>query len=106
MKRAEDLFLGDTRFLEVDNRLVLPVNTLIQVNIASSDVIHSFALPALGVKGDATAGILNVINFERFKRGVVWGQCSEICGINHRYMPVSLEIVPFTSFFYNVAASL
>jgi len=98
--------VGEVRFLEVDSRLVLPVTTSIQANITSSDVVHRFALPTLGVKADATAGILNVVRFEVVKRGLHWGQCSEICGINHRYMPIGVETCPFMSFYYSVVLFL
>jgi heme/copper-type cytochrome/quinol oxidase subunit 2 len=100
MKRLDDLTLGETRFLEVDNRLVFPQGSVIQVNITRRDVIHSFALPTLGVKADATAGLLNVLSFDCEKIGVHSGQCREICGINHRYIPIVVERTRHTLFFY------
>jgi len=92
--------VGEVRFLEVDNRLVLPIGLVIQANITSRDVIHRFALPTLGVKADATSGILNVVRFEISKTGVHTGQCSEICGTNHRYIPICVEGSLFICFFY------
>jgi len=104
MKSTEDLMVGEVRFLEVDNRLVLPVNIKVQLNITSSDVIHSFALPSLGVKADATAGILNVVSVTINKIGTHYGQCSEICGMNHRYIPIVVEGSMFISFYYWVVS--
>jgi heme/copper-type cytochrome/quinol oxidase subunit 2 len=104
MKSSEDLIVGESRFLEVDNRLVLPVGIKIQMNITSRDVIHSFALPSLGVKADATAGILNVVGTTINKIGTHYGQCSEICGMNHAYMPIVVEGTMFISFYYWVVS--
>lgn len=98
IKSLDDLVVGDTRFLEVDNRLTLPVNKNLQFNITSSDVIHSFAVPSLGLKGDATAGVLNVLSTKIEKCGVYRGQCSEICGANHSYMPIQVEVTTFLCF--------
>jgi len=75
--------------------LILPTGILIQANITSSDVIHRFALPTLSVKSDATAGILNISSFEIFTNKIHKGQCSEICGINHKYIPIVLEKTNF-----------
>jgi heme/copper-type cytochrome/quinol oxidase subunit 2 len=90
---TDDLLVGDLRLLDVDNRLVVPVNILVQFNVTSSDVIHSFALPTLGVKVDATAGLLTIVPAWTTRRGVHYGQCSEICGINHAFIPFVIEIV-------------
>ena len=76
------------RLLEVDNRLVLPVNREIKLNVTSRDVIHSFAVPALGLKVDAVPGRINQANITIRHEGVYYGQCSEICGINHGHMPL------------------
>jgi len=96
----DDLNFGENRFLEVDNRLVLPVSINIQRNITSSDVIHRFSIPTLGVKSDAAAGILRVLGFNIIKIGLHTGQCSEICGMNHSYIPIVVEGVLFPSFYH------
>jgi len=100
MLSVEDLEVGHLRFIEVDNRLVLPVNTLVQFNITSSDVIHRFAIPSLGIKVDATPGLLTVVHAHLIKCGVHYGQCYEICGMNHSYIPFVIEVVPFQRFFH------
>lgn len=95
---ADDLEVGELRLLEVDNRLVLPTGVLVQFNVTSSDVIHSFALPTLGIKVDATAGLLTIVPLWTSKIGVHYGQCSEICGINHAFIPFVCEITRFEAF--------
>ena len=89
----DDLDLGQLRLLEVDNRIVLPLNTFIRGIISSSDVLHSFAVPSLGVKCDAVPGRLNQINMFIDREGVFYGQCSELCGANHGFMPIVVESV-------------
>jgi cytochrome c oxidase subunit 1 len=87
----EDLTLGSLRLLEVDARIVLPIKVHIRVLITSSDVLHSWAVPSLGVKLDACPGRLNQ-TFVYIKRcGIFYGSCSEICGINHGFMPIVVE---------------
>jgi len=86
-----DLSGGQFRLLETDNRPVLPFLTRIRVLVRSADVLHSWAVPSAGVKLDATPGRLNQTSFTRRRPGVAYGQCSEICGANHRFMPISLE---------------
>nr|YP_009387932.1 cytochrome c oxidase subunit II [Aquatica wuhana]ART65573.1 cytochrome c oxidase subunit II [Aquatica wuhana] len=81
------------RLLEVDNRLVLPVNTQIRMMISSSDVIHSWTIPSSSVKIDATPGRLNQTTFFMNRIGVFFGQCSEICGTNHSFMPIVVESI-------------
>nr|BAB46934.1 cytochrome oxidase II [Nipponoluciola cruciata]BAB46935.1 cytochrome oxidase II [Nipponoluciola cruciata]BAB46941.1 cytochrome oxidase II [Nipponoluciola cruciata]BBO25564.1 cytochrome oxidase (CO) II [Nipponoluciola cruciata]BBO25565.1 cytochrome oxidase (CO) II [Nipponoluciola cruciata] len=81
------------RLLEVDNRLVLPVNTQIRMMVSSSDVIHSWTIPSSSVKIDATPGRLNQTTFFMNRTGVFFGQCSEICGTNHSFMPIVVESV-------------
>ena len=66
--------------------------------MTSRDVIHSFALPGLAIKVDAIPGVLRVVTLNRGKVGTHYGQCSEMCGINHRFMPVRMEVVPFHAF--------
>nr|YP_007025647.1 cytochrome c oxidase subunit II [Upogebia major]AEW68286.1 cytochrome c oxidase subunit II [Upogebia major] len=93
-----DLPESGFRLLEVDNRTVLPMNTQIRVLITAADVIHSWTVPALGVKADAVPGRLNQVSFMINRPGLFYGQCSEICGANHSFMPIVLESVPTNSF--------
>lgn len=90
---------GGARLLEVDNNLTLPYNAIIRAIVSSSDVLHSWALPSLGVKVDACPGRLNQQSFMRYQAGKSWGQCSEICGSNHRFMPISIEFVSWRDYF-------
>lgn len=82
------------RALEVDNRAVLPYLTQVRVLVSAADVIHSWAIPNLGVKVDAVPGRLNQLRFLIERVGLMFGQCSEICGANHRFIPIVLEAVP------------
>nr|QDH07325.1 cytochrome c oxidase subunit II [Ophiarachnella infernalis] len=82
---------GLPRLLEVDNRLILPTNTDIRVITASTDVIHAWCVPALGLKMDAVPGRLNQIFVNINRPGIFYGQCSEICGANHSFMPIVVE---------------
>nr|QHT64943.1 cytochrome oxidase subunit 2 [Hesionides sp. PA-2020] len=86
------------RLLEVDNRAVLPMNTEIRVLVTAADVIHAWAVPSLGVKMDAIPGRLNQTGMTIARPGVFYGQCSEICGANHSFMPIVLESVTYNSF--------
>jgi len=79
------------RLLEVDNRVVLPINSQIRIIVTAADVIHSWTIPALGVKIDGTPGRLNQTNFYINRPGLFFGQCSEICGANHRFIPIIIE---------------
>nr|YP_010586032.1 cytochrome c oxidase subunit II [Apatidelia acuminata]UZZ43768.1 cytochrome c oxidase subunit II [Apatidelia acuminata] len=88
------------RLIEVDNRLVVPMNTKIRILITANDVIHSWTVPALGVKTDATPGRLNQTNFFIKRPGMFFGQCSEICGTNHSFMPITVESIN-SKFFIN-----
>ena len=88
---TSDLDLGDLRLLEVDNRVVLPVNTHVRVIASGADVIHSFAIPSLGVKVDAVPGRLNQAPLLINRPGVFYGQCFEICGSDHSFMPIVIE---------------
>jgi len=90
--------LNSIRLLETDNPINLPQNIFVQLFISSSDVLHSWTLPSLGVKADSSPGRLNIINIIRRKPGLVFGQCSEICGANHSFIPISLFISPFYHF--------
>ena len=89
----EDLEEGQLRLLEVDNRVVIPVDTTVRLIVTASDVIHSWAVPAFGVKIDAIPGRLNEVWIRSDYEGVYYGQCSELCGAGHGYMPVAVEVV-------------
>ena len=91
MVPTSDLEEGDLRLLEVDNRVVIPVNTQVRVVVTGADVIHCFAIPSLGVKADAIPGRLNQVSFLINRPGVYYGQCSEICGSDHSFMPIVVE---------------
>nr|ASY98485.1 cytochrome c oxidase subunit II [Idolomantis diabolica] len=86
-----ELNLFNIRLLEVDNRLTLPINAMTRMLITSEDVIHSWTIPSVGVKADATPGRLNQATFWFSRPGVFYGQCSEICGTNHSFMPIVIE---------------
>jgi cytochrome c oxidase subunit 2 len=81
------------RLLAVDNALVVPVNKVVRVQVIGSDVIHAFAVPAFGVKIDAVPGRLNETWFKASREGVYYGQCSELCGRDHAYMPIEVRVV-------------
>nr|ARH53897.1 cytochrome c oxidase subunit 2 [Lampyris noctiluca] len=81
------------RLLDVDNKLVIPFNSLIRMIITSTDVIHSWTIPSAGIKVDATPGRLNQTSFFFNRPGIFFGQCSEICGMNHSFMPIMIESV-------------
>jgi cytochrome c oxidase subunit 2 len=91
MVAEDDLPLGAFRLLEVDQRVYLPIHTHIRILVTSADVLHSWAVPSLGVKMDACPGRLNQIATYITRPGVFYGQCSEICGINHAFMPIVVE---------------
>nr|UPX88397.1 cytochrome c oxidase subunit II [Nephrotoma quadrifaria] len=93
-----DLKLEEFRLLDVDNRVVLPLNTQIRILVSAADVLHSWTIPALGVKIDATPGRLNQTSFLINRPGLFYGQCSEICGANHSFMPIVIESVPMNYF--------
>nr|UJG45542.1 cytochrome c oxidase subunit II [Monoclona rufilatera] len=79
------------RLLDVDNRIILPMNSQVRMIVSAADVIHSWTVPALGVKIDGTPGRLNQTNFMINRPGLFFGQCSEICGANHSFMPIVIE---------------
>jgi len=93
-----DLEEGALRMLEVDNRVILPELTHVRFIITSGDVIHSFAVPSLGIKSDAYPGRLNQVSVFVNREGVFYGQCSEICGILHSSMPIVIESVSLEKF--------
>jgi cytochrome c oxidase subunit 2 len=94
----DDLELGQLRLLEVDNRVVVPVNTHIRMIMTSADVLHSWAVPSLGVKTDAVPGRLNQTPIFIKREGVFYGQCSELCGANHAFMPIVVEAVSLENY--------
>jgi cytochrome c oxidase subunit 2 len=95
--------LGRVRLMEVDNRVVIPAQSLVRLLVSSVDVLHSWAIPSLGVKVDAVPGRINQLGLENYSTTLNYGQCSEICGANHRFMPIVLEVVPRNRFLKWVA---
>lgn len=94
----DDLAEGQLRLLEVDNRVVIPVENHIRVLITSADVLHSWAVPSLGIKTDAVPGRLNQTAIFLTREGVFYGQCSELCGVNHGFMPIVVEGVSLENY--------
>ena len=90
--------LNSFRLLDVDNRIILPINNQIRILVTATDVLHSWTVPSLGVKIDANPGRLNQTNFFINRPGLYFGQCSEICGANHRFIPIVIERVPSNFF--------
>nr|YP_010702038.1 cytochrome c oxidase subunit II [Epinephelus undulosus]WCL38311.1 cytochrome c oxidase subunit II [Epinephelus undulosus] len=95
---TQDLTPGQFRLLEADHRMVVPLDSPVRVLVSAEDVLHSWAVPALGVKMDAVPGRLNQTAFMTSRPGVFYGQCSEICGANHSFMPIVVEVVPLEHF--------
>lgn len=93
MVPESDLELGQLRLLDVDNRVVIPVDTHVRFIVTGQDVIHDFAVPSLGLKIDAVPGRLNQTSVLIQREGVYYGQCSEICGVYHGFMPIAVEAV-------------
>lgn len=91
---------GNFRLLDVDNRIILPINSQIRILVSAADVIHSWTIPALGVKIDGTPGRLNQTRFIINRPGLFYGQCSEICGANHSFIPIVIERT-YLNFFIN-----
>uniref|UniRef100_A0AAU6W8B1 Cytochrome c oxidase subunit 2 n=1 Tax=Cephea cephea TaxID=880218 RepID=A0AAU6W8B1_9CNID len=98
MVPTSDLEYGDNRLLEVDNCLVIPIQSHVRVMVTAADVIHSFAIPSLGVKVDAIPGRLNQSDIFLKRPGLFYGQCSEICGSNHSFMPIAVRGVSLETF--------
>lgn len=96
--KDSELKPGDIRLLSVDNPLVVPVNTTVRVQVTGADVIHSWAVPAFGVKMDAVPGRLNETWFNAQKTGVYYGQCSQLCGKDHAFMPIEVRVVTADQF--------
>nr|YP_010262549.1 cytochrome c oxidase subunit II [Bregmaceros mcclellandi]UIX24717.1 cytochrome c oxidase subunit II [Bregmaceros mcclellandi] len=95
---SQDLSFGHFRLLEADHRMVVPTYTSVRMLISADDVIHAWAVPALGVKIDGIPGRLNQTSFMAARSGLFYGQCSEICGANHSFMPIVVETVPLKHF--------
>nr|YP_009446237.1 cytochrome c oxidase subunit II [Anodonta cygnea]ATY40662.1 cytochrome c oxidase subunit II [Anodonta cygnea]QQV69682.1 cytochrome c oxidase subunit 2 [Anodonta cygnea] len=100
MVSGSDVSNGGYRLLEVDNRCVLPYGVDSRILVSSADVIHAWALPSLGVKADAIPGRINQLGVHLTSSGVMFGQCSEICGVNHSFMPISVESVSPEVFYH------
>ena len=95
---SNELEVNIFRLLEVDNRTVIPFNIHIRILITSADVLHAWTVPSLGVKVDAVPGRLNQVKFIGQRPGFLGGQCSEICGANHTFMPIVIEVIRPSSF--------
>jgi cytochrome c oxidase subunit 2 len=93
MVADEDLVMGNLRLLEVDKRIVLPSETHVRLIITAADVLHSWTIPSFGVKIDACPGRLNQVSIFIDRSGIFYGQCSEICGVNHGFIPIVVEVV-------------
>ena len=98
MINTEDLIEGHLRLLDVDNFMVIPTNTAIRLLITASDVIHNWALPSFGVKVDACPGRLNQVSIFINRESLFFGQCSELCGIHHSFMPIGVRATNFSKF--------
>jgi len=95
---SNELKPDELRLLEVDNRTVIPYNTQIRLLVSAADVIHSWTIPSIGIKVDALPGRLNQLRIFSLRAGILYGQCSEICGANHRFIPIVLEVVKPSDF--------
>ena len=93
MVAEEDLQPGQPRLLTVDNEIFVPVNKVVKVMITANDVLHAWALPSFGVKRDAVPGRINETWFKADRTGTFYGQCSELCGIKHAFMPITVNVV-------------
>jgi cytochrome c oxidase subunit 2 len=93
MVETKDLKPGQPRLLATDTKVVVPVNKVVKVLITANDVLHAWALPAFGVKRDAVPGRINETWFKAEREGIFYGQCSELCGIKHAFMPITVEVV-------------
>jgi cytochrome c oxidase subunit 2 len=93
-----DAAKGQIRLLSVDNEMVVPVNKIVRVQTIGNEVIHSFAVPSFGVRIDAVPGRLNETWFKATREGMFYGQCSELCGRNHAFMPIAVKVVSEQAF--------
>lgn len=102
-----EIKINNFRLLDVDNRVIIPINNQIRILVTATDVIHSWTIPSLGVKVDANPGRLNQTNFFINRPGIFFGQCSEICGANHSFIPIVIErihIKNFINWIYNYSS--
>jgi heme/copper-type cytochrome/quinol oxidase subunit 2 len=106
MINSNDLTKGSFRLLEVDNRVILPTNSHIRLLVTAADVLHSWAVPSFGVKIDACPGRLSQGSLFIKRDGVYYGQCSEICGVNHGFMPIVIKSVSSDIFVNWIAQKL
>nr|BAL46919.1 cytochrome c oxidase subunit II [Culicoides kibunensis] len=106
MVPTNELEMNGFRLLDVDNRIILPTNSQIRVIVSAMDVLHSWTVPSLGVKIDATPGRLNQTNIFMNRSGLYYGQCSEICGVNHSFMPIVIEAIPTKYFIKWISSNL
>nr|YP_009743825.1 cytochrome c oxidase subunit II [Amplypterus mansoni]QIE12587.1 cytochrome c oxidase subunit II [Amplypterus mansoni] len=95
---SNEMSPNNFRLLDVDNRIILPMNNQIRIMVTATDVIHSWTVPSLGVKVDANPGRLNQTNIFINRPGIFYGQCSEICGANHSFMPIVIESISIKNF--------
>ena len=93
MVEEKDLKENQPRLLTVDNEVYVPVNKVVKVMITANDVLHAWALPSFGVKRDAVPGRINETWFKAERTGTFYGQCSELCGIKHAFMPITVNVV-------------
>src|ERR1700719_182330 len=98
MVQDKDLKSGQPRLLAVDNEMVVPVNKVVHVLTTGADVIHSFAVPSFGIKIDAIPGRINETWFKAEREGIYYGQCSELCGKDHAFMPIAVRVVSEQAF--------
>jgi cytochrome c oxidase subunit 2 len=104
--QEDDLTIGQLRLLEVDNRVVVPTNTHVRVIVTAADVLHCWAVPSFGFKIDACPGRLNQSSIFVQREGVYYGQCSEICGVNHGFMPIVVEAVSLDNYVSWISSKL
>ena len=98
MLAEDELGPDDMRLLAVDNALVVPVDTFVRVHVTATDVLHAFAVPSFGIKMDAVPGRLNETYFKAEREGIFYGQCSELCGKDHAFMPIAVRVVSADQF--------
>ena len=98
MLLEDELHKGEFRLLEVDNRLQLPGEVYVRMLVTAADVLHAFAVPAFGIKLDAIPGRLNEIIFQVDRPGTYYGQCSELCGVNHAFMPIGIDVMRLSDY--------
>nr|AAY34456.1 cytochrome c oxidase subunit II [Ceratitis capitata] len=103
---TDELSNDGFRLSDVDNRIIMPMNSQIRILVTAADVIHSWTIPALGVKVDGTPGRPNQTNFLMNRPGLFYGQCSEICGANHSFMPIVIESFPTNYFIKWITSSV